>query len=179
MRKDGSDAECLLSRLPRSMIRHLLLLVYFAPVAIASDTWPRVSFSEVRACAWPATISTSNVIRPDKSLAPHVLNGHGTVLAPQQIARLRAAVSGKHPAHPRFYCWSPHNAFVFYDVRHRPVAFIEICFECLNYRIEPQNQSPTADILQFAKLFSELRLPLGKYADFDAFKKHWGDANKP
>ena len=139
----------------------------------AGEQWPGVDFSEVRAYAWPAKYETEAVVLSDMSLDPKVLNPDGAPLSPKQVDSLLSVVRGEHRKYAVASCHVPHNAFVFYDAAKKPVAYIEICFGCLNHRIAPQNTSRFINLPELAVLFSELKLPLGEYPDAATFKKHF------
>jgi hypothetical protein len=153
------------------MNRTIILFLFSSLSLFAADKWPGVPFNEVRAYAWPADTDTETVVLPDKSLMPGVLNKNGALLTRDQVKRLRAAVTGKHADHPVAACYVPHNAFVFYDARRKPVAFVEVCFACLGYRAEPKATAENFDLLALAAIFSEHRLPMGEHRDFKSFKK--------
>ena len=75
-------------------------------------------------------------------------------------------------------CYTPHNAFVFFDAKKKPVAFVEICFTCLMYRAEPAGAAQNWDLLALARIFSAHRLPMGEYRDFQSFSKAFTAAVK-
>jgi hypothetical protein len=70
-------------------------------------------------------------------------------------------------------CHVPHNALVFFNASHAPIAFVEICFTCLSVRANPAAASQYPDLLVLAEIFSEHELPMGEYRDFAAFKRHY------
>ncbi len=156
----------------------LLILLLSSVPALAAERWPAVPFSEVRAYAWPADTEVEAVILPDKSLLPGVLNANGARLTSKEVRRLRNAVTGQHADHPIMACYTPHNAFVFFDARKKPVAFVEICFTCLMYRAEPAGVAQNFDLLALARIFSAHRLPMGEYRDFQSFSKGFTAAVK-
>lgn len=161
------------------MKRTLFLFLLFSSLpAFAAEKWPGVPFSEVRAYAWPADTEVEAVILPDKSLLAGVLNENGVLLTSQEVQRLRNAVTGQHADHPIMACYTPHNAFVFFDAKKKPVAFVEICFTCLMYRAEPGGVTQNFDLLALAKIFSAHRLPMGEYRDFQSFRKAFTAAVK-
>jgi hypothetical protein len=133
-----------------------------APV-LAEKPWPGVPYSEVRAYAWPAKTGGTRVILPGIKLKAGVINDGGTLLSPQQVARLLTAVTAMYPYHPEARCYYPHNAFVFYDSINTPVAYIEICFDCSGYRAEPKGTADNYDLLALATIFDELKLPFGEH----------------
>lgn len=154
----------------------LLGLLLSSLPAFAAEKWPDVPFNEVRAYAWAADTETDAVILPDKSLMPGVLDEKGVLLTSQEVRRLRAAVTGRHADHPVAACYTPHNAFVFYDAKGKPVAFVEVCFTCLLYRAEPAGTAKNFDLLALARIFSAHRVPMGEYRDLQAFRKAFAAA---
>ena len=159
------------------MLRFILFLLLSTLPVYAQGTWPGIEFAEVRAYAWPAKLlETNTVILKGMVLAPGVLNKDGTPLTPEHTKRLLAALNGKHPAHVVARCHVPHNAFVWYDAKKKPVAYLEICFRCFSYRAEPAFPGPIA-LPATAALFDELKLPLGEDPNLKAFQKRWNDVN--
>lgn len=154
----------------------LLFLLLSVASAFADTTWPGVKYTEVRAYAWDVhrkgSGSLDGVIRDDMTFEAGVLNKDGAKLSPEQVKRLLAAVTGEHDPHPTPGCYNPHNAFVFYNADKKPVAFVEICFDCLIYRISPDDPVPGIDLLSLAVIFTEHKLPVG-YHGFDHFKKRF------
>ena len=163
------------------MNRAILFLLISAAALFADEPWPGTSFTEVRAYAWPAAHVPADdrgaapVILARITLRPDVINKEGALLTPEQVTRLRAAATAKslpHDIRPMHY---PHNAFVFYDAAKKPVAFIEISFCRLRHTATPKGASMRPDLLAFAKLFDELKLPMGEFADFAAYKEFYRD----
>lgn len=156
-----------------------LLLTLTALWLLAGKEWPGVAFTEVRAYAWPNDETTQAVILPDMSLKPGVINKEGALLTPEQVKKLVAAVTGKHPDYSVAACHIPHNAFVFYDAEKKPVAFVEVCFHCRGVRMAPAGSSPKKDLVSMASIFAEHKLPMGKYPDLAAFEKEFKGVTRP
>jgi hypothetical protein len=57
-------------------------------------------------------------------------------------------------------CFNPRHAFVFYDAAMKPVAWVELCFQCHNAEAEPQQKEQVYDVAALEKLARELKLPL-------------------
>ncbi len=128
----------------------------------AQAGWPGSASTEVRAYAYnPRVADVDPSILKHGHLNPTVLNKDGVVLTPDQTKHLFAAVTGKHPD-PGVYaaCFNPHHAFVFYDVAHEPIAWVEVCLECGNAEAEPPQKGQVYDIAALVKLLRELKLPL-------------------
>ncbi|WP_395737153.1 hypothetical protein [Prosthecobacter sp.] len=163
------------------MKRAILLFLFCATSAVVGESsplWPGVQFTEVRAYAWPNDEVTEAVILDGMTLKPGVINKDGALLTAQQTKRLLAAITGKHPWHPVASCHIPHNAFVFYDAAHHPVASVELCFGCFNHRIQPGGTSRYLDFPSLASIFDEHKLPMGAYPDYKAFKKKFDEVSK-
>jgi hypothetical protein len=100
------------------MRRAILFLLLSALPLFAGQPWPGIKFTEVRAYAWPIkAVKSVDVILPGMKLRPDVINKEGTVLTPQEVKQLLAAVTGKHRNYAVAMCHIPHNAFVFYRTR--------------------------------------------------------------
>lgn len=55
----------------------------------------------------------------------------GVALTPEQLARARAAFDAPPPKLDMApWCFEPHHGIVLYDDAERPVAAIDVCFEC-------------------------------------------------
>jgi hypothetical protein len=165
----------------KASLRFLLFFLLPALSSFADNSWPGIPFSEVRAYAWLGDTKKEQaeaVILPGMVLGPGVINKDGLLLTPRQVKRLLAAVNGKHPRVPIAACYAPHNAFVFYNADRKPVAFVEVCFDCLNYRIEPRGASDYADLVSLASLFDAQKLPLGAYSSLGEFRKHLKRVNQ-
>jgi hypothetical protein len=89
-----------------------------------------------------------------------VMKKEGGLLSSAQIQRLLAAVTRDHPEHTTARCFDPRHGFIFYDAQHKPVASIEICFECGFARGWPQLPRHSYDDMDaLRKLCKELKLP--------------------
>lgn len=160
------------------MKQSLVLFLLTAVSLYADESWPNVQFVEVRAYAWPKEMQHCAVILEGMNLKPGFINKEGAVLTPEQTKRLLAAVNGKHPEHADYLCYIPHNAFVFYDISKKPVAFVEVCFGCLGSRISPVSSSKWRDLPAMAAIFEEIKLPLGDFPDLQSFKKHFQNSSQ-
>jgi len=142
-----------------------------APKTFTYKIWPTLTFSEVRAYVWPTNLEPRHLITSKFEFSDGVTDKKGTTLPPAQVEALEAATTGKHPNHPVAACYSPHNLFVFYDTKHKPAAYVEICFSCMGYRTYPEGAAETLDLIGLATIFDSLKLPLGADKDLDAFKE--------
>ncbi|WP_265594494.1 hypothetical protein [Haloferula sp. BvORR071] len=162
-----------------SWIRFIVLaLLLLSRGAFAAEEWTGLPFAEVRAYAWPADTNGRQVILPGIKLREDVLNKEGALLNDDQIKRLQAAVTGKHTQHALMRCYSPHNAFVFYDSAKKPVAFVEICFDCLGTATQPKSSAEWKDFPGLAKIFFELKLPVGHWPSLEKFNQFFESAKR-
>ena len=127
-----------------------------SPLALrTSSEWPGVAYLEVR--AYYSSTPFFDVMYG--GIPDHVDDKDGVLLSIDQEQRLIAAVSAKLKPYEVFGCWYPRHAFVFYDPLGKPVAEVNICFECMVVEGGP---SDAPDIGGLAELVSDLGLPLGK-----------------
>lgn len=159
------------------MVRILVCLLLSAISLLAETPWPDVPYTEVRAFAWEPdkTPYTEKLIRPDMSFAPGLIHPQGTLLNAEQIKVLLAAQARRNPTGGFIgsLCYEPHNAFVFYS-DHKPVAWLEMCFDCMGWKMFPPDQGSEPYLPALAAIFSELKLPLGRQAGtLDDIKKNY------
>jgi hypothetical protein len=150
------------------MTRALAILLLLSSSAFAAS-WPNVSYSEVRGYGfnhkWPILDSKGRQLFyaplvDDGKLGSSVVNKLGARLSPEQTQRLIRAITGKHPAHLTARCWKPHHGFVFFDAHGKPVAWVEVCFDCGFARSNPTIPGHSYDDMdELQKLSKELKLP--------------------
>jgi hypothetical protein len=146
--------------LMRSSFLAVALLVFGASGATAQD-WPGLPYAEVRAFAYNKTGFPDRLIIENGRLSGTVLNRHGVVLTAEQGRRLIAAVTGYRPRpETETMCFDPRHAFVFYSAAKKPIAWVELCFDCSRALAEPSVDGQVYDILALEKLASDLKLPL-------------------
>lgn len=144
-------------------MKHLLrIITLLAAVSLfAAEPWPGVQYTEVRAFAWDLKTREDSLIRDDFTLVDGVINKDGAVLNADQTKRLLAAQARRFEPRPLAGCYIPHNAFVFYNAEKKPVAFLEICFDCLGNRSQPADAKCDPDFIALVRIFDELKLPFG------------------
>lgn len=160
-------------------MKRILLFLLLSAISLFAEEkpWPGVEYTEIRAYAWPLSNNTTDkVIKDDMSLMPGVLNQAGAVLTPKQTESLLAAVNRKTRQSKLTLCYQPHNAFVFYKDR-KPVAFVEVCFMCCGTRTNPDTAS-AIDLMALANIYSEHKLPLGRYKTPEEFTEDWKKFSK-
>jgi len=116
--------------------------------------------TDVSGWVW-AFFPSDQLIREDMTFLGRVINQNGAPLNAQQVKRLLKAESRRFQPRGVAGCYIPHNAFVFYDAEKKPVAFLEICFDCLGARVIPEDPGFDPDYFALAVLCTELKLPLG------------------
>ena len=125
-----------------------------------STNWPPVPFAEVRAYLYNLSGKHAAPILDHGKINPTAWNPEGARLEPAQIAALQRAVTEYHPSVVMTAsCYRPRHAFVFYDDQHKPVACLEVCFSCSNYRLWPEHPGPV-DIDALPPILSELKIPV-------------------
>jgi hypothetical protein len=100
----------------------------------------------------------------DPILEDGKLNGTTTAkltrsLDKDQVARLAALVTGKRAKHEKADCYYPRHAVVFY-LDKKPVGFLEVCFECSEYRSDLKGLAEVWDLNGLARFFKELGFPV-------------------
>ncbi|HJX27067.1 MAG TPA: hypothetical protein VJ885_04085 [Thermoanaerobaculia bacterium] len=119
------------------------------------SSWPNTPYLEVRAyySDFPALSDLTY-----RGIPGVVKDKDGVLLTREQERRLISAVttSGK-PSEP-FGCWYPRHAFLYYDPFGKPVAEVNVCFDCRGVMGGPTDHP---DIDALARLVTDLGLPLG------------------
>ena len=126
-----------------------------------STNWPPAGFVEVRAYLYNLEGDQAAPILKQGTLQASVWNPKGAELSKPQIATVQKAVADYHPEGLRVgaSCYRPRHAFVYYDAKHKPVGFVEICFSCWGYRTSPEH-SGEVDLETLKKVFAELKMPV-------------------
>jgi hypothetical protein len=140
---------------------------------VAPAPWPGTPFATVKAYAWPLT-HHGTVVGANGKLGKGAINPKGALLSESQTARLLKAQSRRDSDRPRARCYVPHNAFVFYSDKGKPVASIEVCFDCLGARVWPADPGCDPDYLVLAEICSELKLPYGEFKSLEELKAKAG-----
>jgi hypothetical protein len=145
------------------------ILLLLTSCVLAAASWPGRSYVEVRGytynsksglAAKDSNSPSQDIIRKGK-LSSTVTNKAGALLSPAQVERLIQAITGEHAKHFSARCFKPHHAFVFYDTAGKPVAWVEVCFECQNLEMSPHDPGHSyEDMDALYDLCEELKLPL-------------------
>ncbi len=129
-------------------------------------TWPNVSYTEVRGYSYNPKGEMSRHILTNDKLDDTVLNGEGTLLSQSQVERLVTAVSDYDTSMIESgSCFNPRHAFIFYGADSKPVAWVEVCFECTSFTCDPSPSGP-CDIPALAAICYELKLPNNPGPDY-------------
>ena len=151
-------------------MRAFVIVVLLASAFTTAAKWPP-PFVEVRGYSYnrieppPGKDRTGHrrmyyPLFEDNRLTGTVINKAGARLSANQVQRLLRAITGKHPEHLHAMCFNPHHGFVFYDASSKPVAWIEVCFECGNTESWPEGRKLTEDDMDaLLALCKELKLP--------------------
>ncbi len=144
----------------RSVAITLSFLSFVGPCLGAGD-WPGAAYAEVRGYAYNKRGFPDLPILQHGRLSRTVLNKSGVVLTAAQTQRLIAAVTGDRLLPESMaMCFDPRHAFVFYDAAKKPVAWVELCFECAGALAEPHVKDQVYDVAALETLATELKLPL-------------------
>lgn len=153
-------------------MKYTLLAFLLAAVSLfAGEPWPGVPYAEVRAFAWDGKLQTEQLIRHDFTFVDGVINKEGAVLNADQTKRLLTAQARRYKARSHAKCYIPHNAFVFYNAEKKPVAFLEICFDCLGEHSNPADDKSDPDFMALGKICEELKLPFGHHKTLAELQK--------
>lgn len=122
--------------------------------------WPRVPYAEVRAFFYNANAENFVPIIENGELHKSVIDRNGVLLDVSQVDRLLDAVARPHSDFDvRAACYFPRHAFVFFDEKHQPVAFVEICFSCIAEDTSPK-LTHRVGFAELEQLCRDLSLPL-------------------
>ena len=143
------------------MNRAVLLFLFSTFTLFADEQWPGVPFAEVRAYYYQVNGGEEPIIK-DGKLHSSVVNKEGALLNATQTKRLIEARSLK-VLYRRYKCYSPRHGFVFYDRDKKPVAYIEVCLECIGSDTKPSRKG-YLDFPTVLDLIEELELPFGPQA---------------
>ena len=148
-----------------------LMLVWWSLLALTGNAapWPDVAFAEVRAFAWKQD-HHGPVVLPGGQVAPGALQPEGKLLSATQQERLLKAATRRFSQRPVSRCYVPHNAFIFYSKEGKPVASMEICFDCLGVRLWPEDAESDPDYVVLGEIFRELKLPFGSVESIEKFR---------
>lgn len=144
----------------------------FPGLTQAGDSWPAARYKTVRAYAWPSTLDRGAIVRRDMKPARGVLSAKGVELSFGQIQRLIIAATRLRPEGRYIVsmCYRPHHAFIFYDKRDRPVAFIEVCLDCHGSRLVPEMTDSEPHYGDLAALCVELGLPFDSSISLEDYR---------
>ena len=128
--------------------------------------WPATDYAEVRGYIYNLNGDLAASLLVDGKLNKSVHNPEGEVLNESQVEQLLEAVARPYPDLGEFMCYEPRHGFVFYDATQKPVAFVEICFDCLGFQVSP-DLPHRINLVRLKQLCQELNLPV-----FRDYKKY-------
>lgn len=125
---------------------------------VEKTEWPG-DFTKVVAVAYDFSQDKSNLVVVDKNLHKGIFFV-SRALTKDQVARLMAAITGKHTPWKASMCFEPHHGFVFYDKNDVIIGSLSICFGCKNYQAFPAGRlSQRWNLVSLEKLLNELGTP--------------------
>lgn len=133
------------------------------PKSKAGGDWGFIKFSEVRAYRtnWEEQSAIEFIVTEDGQLNRTRIPHDGIPLDASQVARLHSAIATAHPEPDVIAaCFNPHHAFVFYDESGKIIAYVDLCFQCGNYRYHPDGFSRSIDWGALESLVKELGMPI-------------------
>ena len=77
----------------------------------------------------------------------------------KQLDELASFVTGERSKHEMADCYYPRHAVVFY-LGKKPVGYVEVCFECYEYRSDIKGLAKTWDLSGLAGFFRALKFPV-------------------
>jgi hypothetical protein len=144
------------------------------PVVPTSPSWPGVAYVKVRAYYSSQPFLTSFM----QGIPEHVDDKDGVLLNADQERRLISAVTANVDPYEVFGCFEPRHVFIFYDSFDKPVAELDICFDCLVTVERPAIDGPS-DFPSLADLVNDLGFPIGpRGVDAKAFRKAFDEFAK-
>ncbi len=139
-------------------------LVLIGSVAAAeTPSWPPVEYAHVVAYCYDSTRDSrgSEIVFADGTHHRGIIAPFTRNLMPGQAKRLLALLNPeKEPIEQEEDCYDPHHALVFYDKEWKPLASIDICLSCADFRARPAHPNKELDWEAFAALFRSLGMPV-------------------
>lgn len=142
------------------MIRYFLLVLLVLP--LTARAWPYIEVGNVVAHYYNEAGESPAPILQDGELHPSVVQS--VTLDASQARELLSAIGADIPKHNQYLCHKPRHAFVFTPQAGGEKVALEVCFECLSFQYwsyPVREPGPWLDLVQTARLLSELGLPLG------------------
>lgn len=157
----------------------LLITVFTAaraenPAASKGD-WPGVAYAHVVAYLYDPEVDDrgNSIVFADGTHHRGIIAPYTRNLMPAQVKRLEALLNPeKEPAFDKAKCFIPHHGIVFYDEDWKPVASLDLCLTCVDFRARPAHPLKDLDWQAFAEFFRKLGMPvLEDRAGPDAYAK--------
>lgn len=127
----------------------------------AQTSWPPVPYKTVRAFVYDCEAEHENMTFINKGGRMHegAINAPGVLLTPAQVKKV-LHIANTPAVRDRYKpCYVPHHAIVFYDAADRPVANLEICFNCRRHIATPKGTPVIIDYAALWSLMHELGVP--------------------
>jgi hypothetical protein len=164
------------------------LLSIFTPLraepAVEKAAWPPVKYAHVVAYCYDPTQDDrgTRIVFEDGTHHRGIIAPFTRNLLPPQVARLSTLLHPeKEIPDDEVKCFNPHHGIVFYDENWKPVASLDICLTCVDFKSRPQHPAKELDWKAFAELFRKLGMPVfdekaGPQAYTRLFEQHQGKA---
>jgi hypothetical protein len=145
-----------------------------------STNWPPTDYSEVRAYIYNLEGRHGGIVK-NGALNKTIENKKGILLSQSQVAKVSQFLKGPlkpDPLQNIAECiMEPRHALVFFDSNRKPVAFIDVCFECWGFTTSAKLSDGIPDPIDLDGLrtfFIDLKLPVfQKPEDYVKFKKKY------
>ncbi len=150
-------------------MRILLLILFVSTSSLLSAqsdslSWPGVEFSHARAYSinskYPGSLK--NLLHEGVFFFPRIDSTSAILTDDQVQLALRFANGQIGTPEEGAACYMPRHAIIFFDSADKPVAGINICFECNRIVLSPFIEMDMGGSRQIWELMKELRIPVGK-----------------
>ncbi|MFC7339073.1 hypothetical protein ACFQY0_17905 [Haloferula chungangensis] len=143
-------------------MKTLLFLLFTLTVLHAEDHWPAKPYAHVVAYCYDFTKDPrgTSIIFKDGTHHAGIIAPFTLLLDAKQRSKLDTLLNTPFKGVPGDVdCYDPHHAFVFYDAKWKPIAWIDICFLCDNFSAVPNLPNAPIDLPRLERFVRELSLP--------------------
>ncbi len=146
-------------------------------------SWPPVEYAHVVAYCYDYSRDPrgSTIVFKDGSHHRGIIVPFTRNLLESKHAKLETLLNPKEEMpNEEVECYDPHHALVFYDKDWKPVASIDLCFACADFRARPAHPAKELDWRAIEAFLNALGMPTGEQVDFTRlFEQHQGAESKP
>lgn len=163
----------------------IVALVALCPHLGAGEvkSWPPVEYSHVVAYCYDYTRDPrgSGIVFEDGTHHRGIIVPFTRNLLESKHAKLEELLNpSKELIDEEVDCYDPHHALVFYDKDWKPVASIDLCFACADFRARPAHPAKELGWREIEAFFKVLGMPTGDEVNFtELFERHQGPEPKP